>query len=47
MVFAKNRIRISKGDFGFELNPLDALKHVNDHQDLIHVALSKEWMEAR
>ena len=26
---------------------MDALKTVNDHEDLIHVAMAKEWMAAR
>ena len=48
MVFSQNCLRLRhKRGFGLALTPLDALKHVNDHQDLVHVAMAKEWKEAR
>lgn len=49
MVFSQNLVRIShpEGDFGLELTPLAALSTVNDHEDLVHVSLSKDWLEAR
>ena len=48
MVFSKNGLSIvhEKG-FGLRFDPVDALKTVNAHEDLVHVAMSKEWLEAR
>ena len=54
MLFAKNRLVLQRqpAEAGqepirLELNPFDALKYVNPTEDLIHVALAKEWMAAR
>lgn len=48
MVFSKNGLSIihEKG-YGLRFDPIDALKTVNAHEDLVHVAMSKEWLEAR
>ena len=48
MVFSKNGLSIihEKG-CGLRFDPIDALKTVNAHEDLVHVAMSKEWLEAR
>lgn len=54
MLFAKNKLVLQRqqaeagqGPIRLELNPFEALKHVNPTEDLIHVALAKEWMAAR
>jgi len=48
MLFNKNIVEFKhQGGFGFQFTPIDALKRVNAHEDLIHVSLSKKWMEAR
>lgn len=56
MLFHQNVVRLTRtsnvkggenSDIGLEFNPLDALATVNDHEDLIHVAMAKEWIEAR
>lgn len=48
MLFSRNGVSImhSKG-YGVSFRPLEALKCVNNHEDLVHVAKSKEWLEAR
>ena len=30
-----------------EFSPLNALKHVNDSEDLVHVAMAQDWLDAR
>jgi type 2A phosphatase activator TIP41 len=48
MLFLDNVLRLRHADgFGLELNAVDALKTVNDHEDLVRVALSEKWLEAR
>ena len=54
MLFAKNRLVLQRQQteqgqepVRIELDPFEALKRVNPTEDLIHVALAKEWMEAR
>ncbi|XP_059094678.1 TIP41-like protein [Tigriopus californicus] len=58
MLFHQNVVRFTRSSpnagqdpeepvIGLELNPVDALATVNDHEDLVHVATAKEWMEAR
>jgi type 2A phosphatase activator TIP41 len=47
MVFSQNVLSITKNGEGIIFSPYDALKHVNDHEDLVHVAGAKEWLEAR
>ena len=47
MVFSQNVLTIKKNGESIIFSPYDALKHVNDHEDLVHVAGSKEWLEAR
>ena len=48
MLFNDNTVEIKheKG-FGIEFNAINALENVNAHEDLVHVSLSKEWLEAR
>ena len=48
MLFKDNTVQIKheKG-FGIEFNAINALEKVNAHEDLVHVSLSKEWLEAR
>ena len=33
--------------FGIKFDPIEALKNVNSKEDLVHVSMSKEWLEAR
>ena len=47
MVFAQNLLSITKNNSKISFCPFDALKNVNDHEDLVHVAGAKEWLEAR
>ena len=49
MVFPDNvlRIQLSDGSKGIEFNALDALKLVNDKEDLVTVAVAEAWKEAR
>lgn len=47
MVFSQNMLAITNNNDGISFSPYDALKHVNDHVDLVHVAGAKEWLEAR
>ena len=54
MLFAKNRLVLQRQQteegeepIRMELDPFEALKRVNPTEDLVHVALAKEWMEAR
>jgi len=48
MVFGDNFLRIMHEDgYGIEFNALDALRLVNDNQDLMKVAIAKAWAEAR
>ena len=48
MVFPKNGLSVvHKEGFGLRFDPIDALKTVNAHEDLVHVAMSKEWLDAR
>ena len=48
MVFPDNilRIELSNGS-GIEFNALDALKLVNDKEDLVKVAVAEAWKESR
>lgn len=48
MLFAQNGFSLehNKG-FGLRFCPIDALKTVNATEDLVHVSMSKEWLEAR
>ncbi|GAB1599075.1 TIP41-like protein [Argonauta hians] len=48
MVFAENILRLEHEDgYGLEFNALDALKCVNAEQDLLQVASSQVWKNAR
>jgi type 2A phosphatase activator TIP41 len=48
MLFSQNALSIQHRDgFGISFNPIDALKMVNATEDLVHVSMSKEWLEAR
>lgn len=47
MVFSRNKLAITNNHNGITFTPYNALKHVNDHVDLVHVAGAKEWLEAR
>lgn len=48
MVFSHNSLRLEHKDgMNFYFNPIDALRTVNDHEDLVHVAMAEEWMKAR
>nr|CAG4650230.1 EOG090X07SL [Sida crystallina] len=49
MVFPDNILRIQHSDsgVGLEFNALDALKLVNDKEDLVKVAVAEAWKEAR
>ena len=48
MVFPDNILRIENSEgSGLEFNALDALKLVNDKEDLIKVAVAEAWKEAR
>ena len=48
MVFTQNCVKIEHSDgFGINFEPIEPLRFVNDHEDLIHVAMAKEWMAAR
>ncbi|XP_074660671.1 TIP41-like protein [Tubulanus polymorphus] len=48
MVFADNVLRVQhEHGFGFEFNPLDALKRVDAEHDLMKVAGSDAWLKAR
>ena len=48
MVFPDNvlRIQLSNGS-GIEFNALDALRLVNDKEDLVKVAIAEAWKESR
>ena len=53
MLFAQNKLLLERtgsaaeGPIRLELNPFEALKRVNPTEDLVHVALAKEWIAAR
>ena len=48
MLFADNLLRLEHAaGFGIEFNALDALKRVDAHNDLLKVAVSDAWREAR
>ena len=49
MLFTKNGLSLQHNtlEFGIRFDPIDALKFVNSKEDLVHVAKSKEWLEAR
>ncbi len=48
MIFAENVLRLQHSDgFGLEFTALDALKLVDAHNDLLKVAATKVWREAR
>lgn len=48
MVFPDNTLRIQHNNgSGIEFKALDALKLVNDHEDLVKVAVAEAWKEAR
>lgn len=48
MIFAENVLRLQHASgFGLEFNALDALKRVDAHNDLLKVAATKAWREAR
>lgn len=48
MVFADNLLRLEHiGGFGIEFRALDALKLVDPHNDVMKVAVSDAWREAR
>ena len=48
MIFAKNGLRLEHDSgFGIEFNALDALKLVDPEHDLLKVAATQAWTEAR
>lgn len=48
MIFAENVLRVKHSSgFGIEFNALDAIKLVDAHSDLLKVAVSQAWKEAR
>lgn len=48
MVFPDNLLKIElANNNGIEFNALDALKLVNDKEDLVKVAVAEAWKEAR
>ena len=54
MLFAQNKLLLERAgtaaeepSIRLELNPFEALKRVNPTEDLVHVALAKEWIAAR
>jgi len=48
MLFIHNRLVLEHKDgLNIQFKPVDALKRVNAHEDLVHVSLSKEWLAAR
>lgn len=49
MVFSQNGLSLQhkESGFGIRFNPIDALKTVNPSEDLVRVAMSKEWLDAR
>ena len=48
VIFAKNGLSIHHSSgFGIKFDPIEALKNVNSKEDLVHVSMSKEWLEAR
>ena len=48
MLFYQNGLSLQhKGGFGIRFGPIEALKTVNAKEDLVHVSMSKEWLEAR
>jgi len=48
MLFVHNSLELQhKEGLTIKFAPVEALKKVNAHEDLIHVSLSKEWLEAR
>ena len=48
MIFADNILRIEhSAGFGIEFNALDALRLVDAEQDLVKVAVTQAWREAR
>ena len=48
MLFDKNKLEISnKNGFSINFNAIDALRRVNNKQDLMKVAVAKEWQRLR
>ena len=48
MLFAQNGLTLEHDEgFGIRFCPIEALKTVNAQEDLVHVSMSKEWLEAR
>ena len=48
MLFPRNGLSLQhKLGFGIRFDPVEALQTVNATEDLVHVAMSKEWLEAR
>merc|ERR1712083_801810 len=48
MLFVKNGLSLQhKKGFGVQFCPIEALKTVNATKDLVHVAMTKKWLEAR
>lgn len=48
MIFAKNGLRLEHdAGFGIEFNALDALKLVDAEHDVLKVAATQAWTEAR
>jgi len=48
MCFPDNSLRIQHtAGYGLEFNALEALKTVNDHEDLLKVACASEWKNSR
>ncbi len=48
MIFAENTLRVEhSGGFGIAFTAHDALKRVDAHHDLLKVAATKVWTEAR
>lgn len=48
MLFGDNVLRIQHSDgYGIEFNANDALRRVNNMEDVVKVACAQEWQESR
>lgn len=48
MLFGNNKLEIShKSGFSINFNAIDALRRVNNKQDLMKVAVAEEWQRLR
>ena len=48
MLFSMNKVQLEhESGAGLEFIPIEALKLVNAHEDLVHVATAADWLAAR